>query len=73
MELCMCGNAVFFLPVNILMVWRAGFLSSFLSIYSWCGALDFLAARHTTMCLDHGVACQLSWAHFTAVYCNQRN
>ena len=26
--------------------------SFFLSLFSWCGALDFLAASHTTMCLN---------------------
>ena len=36
MELCMCEKVVFFLPVNILTVW----------------SLAFLAARHTTVCLD---------------------
>ena len=36
MELCMHEKAVFFLPVNILTVW----------------SLAFLAARHTTVCLD---------------------
>ena len=36
MELCMREKAVFFLPVNILTVW----------------SLAFLAARHTTVCLD---------------------
>ena len=39
MELCMREKAVFFLPVNILTVWSPA----------------FLAARHTTVCLDHGV------------------
>ena len=44
MELCMREKAVFFLPVNILTVWSTA----------------FLAARHTTVCLDsckytHGV------------------
>ena len=36
MELSAHENAVFFLPVNILMVWSPA----------------FLAARHTTVCLD---------------------
>ena len=36
MELCMREKAVFFLPVNILTVWSPA----------------FLAARHTTVCLD---------------------
>ena len=36
MEVCTHEKAVFFLPVNILMVW----------------SLAFLAARHTTVCLD---------------------
>ena len=36
MELCMREKAVFFLPLNILMVWFPA----------------FLAARHTTVCLD---------------------
>ena len=36
MELCMRENTVFFLPVNILIVWHAGFLGH----------------RHTTVCLD---------------------
>ena len=36
MELCTHEKAVFFLPVNILMVWLPA----------------FLAAQHTTMCLD---------------------
>ena len=39
MELCTHEKAVFFFPVNILMVWSPA----------------FLAARHTTVCLDHGV------------------
>ena len=39
MELCMHEKAVFFLPVNILMVWSPA----------------FLAARHTTVCLDPAV------------------
>ena len=38
MELCMREKAVFFLPVNILTVWSPA----------------FLAARHTTVCLDYG-------------------
>ena len=29
MELCTCEKAVFFLPVNILTVWCAGFLELF--------------------------------------------
>ena len=37
MELCMREKAVFFLPVNILTVWSPA----------------FLAARHTTVCLDY--------------------
>ena len=36
MELCMREKTVFFLPVNILTVWSPA----------------FLAARHTTVCLD---------------------
>ena len=36
MELCMREKVAFFLPVNILTVWSP----------------DFLAARHTTVCLD---------------------
>ena len=36
MELCMHKKAVFFLPVNILTVWSPA----------------FLAALHTTVCLD---------------------
>ena len=36
MEVCIHEKAVFFLPVNILTVW----------------SLAFLAARHTTVCLD---------------------
>ena len=36
MELCTHEEAVFFLPVNILTVWSPA----------------FLAARHTTVCLD---------------------
>ena len=36
MEVCAHKKVVFFLPVNILMVW----------------SLAFLAARHTTVCLD---------------------
>ena len=36
MELCTYEKAVFFLPVNILMMWSPA----------------FLAARHTTVCLD---------------------
>ena len=36
MELCMREKAVFFLPVNILTVWSP----------------SFLAARHTTVCLE---------------------
>ena len=36
MELCMREKAVFFFPVNILTVWSPA----------------FLAARHTTVCLD---------------------
>ena len=36
MELCMREKAVYFLPVNILTVWSPA----------------FLAARHTTVCLD---------------------
>ena len=39
MELCMREKAVFFLPVNILTVWSPA----------------FLAARHTTVCLDRAV------------------
>ena len=49
MELCMREKAVFFLPVNILTVWSPA----------------FLAARHTTVCLD-------SWGalhHFFLVVC----
>ena len=36
MEVCIHEKAVFFLPVNILTVWSPA----------------FLAARHTTVCLD---------------------
>ena len=36
MELCTYEKAVFFLPVNMLMVWSPA----------------FLAAQHTTVCLD---------------------
>ena len=45
MELCMRENAVFFLHVNILTVWSPA----------------FLAARHTTVCLDLVVALVLAW------------
>ena len=38
MELCTYEKAVFFLPVNILMVWLSA----------------FLAAQHSTVCLDTG-------------------
>ena len=40
MELCMHEKAVFFLPVNVLVVWSPA----------------FLAARHTTVCLDISMA-----------------
>ena len=40
MELCMREKAAFFLPVNILTVWSPA----------------FLAARHTTVCLDTSAA-----------------
>ena len=42
MELCMREKAVFFLPVNILTVWSPA----------------FLAARHTTVCLDFALVCK---------------
>ena len=42
-------NAVFFL----------------LSSYSQCGVPAFLSAQHTTVHLDHSVACQLSWPYDT--------
>ena len=53
MELCMREKAVFFLPVNILTVWSPA----------------FLAARHTTMCLDiyiyktHSLNCHVTLSH----------
>ena len=48
MELCMREKAVFFLPVNILTVWSPA----------------FLAARHTTVCLDSHLCYQ---SYFTRV------
>ena len=47
MELCMREKAVFFLPVNILTVWSPA----------------FLAARHTTVCLDKEILSSCKYTH----------
>ena len=48
MELCMCEKAVSFIPVNILAVWSPA----------------FLAARHTTVCLDTLAELLIHGEHF---------
>ena len=57
MELCMREKAVFFLPVNMLTVWSPA----------------FLAARHTTVCLDTSIGRSMKLQTFDYKQISTRN